>query len=202
MRTAVARRSRAWGLGKMPTTSVRRLSSRLSRSSGLLDQSLRQWASGKSAKAVRSALAWSEHRRDGRVLGLQEAGDDVDLGAHELGGGLGEDGADGGGDHLPGVFGDPGGDVALEVDAAALPGGAGQDLGDGGGEPAVLIRDHQADTGGAGGQPPVAQGPQELGPERLALTVTDVHAEDLTAAVGGHTSGDDHRLGDDPAVEP
>src|SRR3954466_165104 len=57
MSTQAARRIRASGLGKIPTTSVRRLTSRLSRSSGLVDQILRQSACGKSAKAVRSALA-------------------------------------------------------------------------------------------------------------------------------------------------
>ena len=45
--------------GKIWTTSERRLISRLSRSMGLLDQSLRQWSVGMSANAVRSGWARS-----------------------------------------------------------------------------------------------------------------------------------------------
>src|SRR5215207_4939535 len=41
----------------MPTTFVLRLISLLTRSNGLVDQILVQWAAGKLAKAVRSALA-------------------------------------------------------------------------------------------------------------------------------------------------
>ncbi len=57
MRTQPARRSRAASLGKITTPSVRRLTSRLSRSRWLVDQILRQWASGKSANAVMLARA-------------------------------------------------------------------------------------------------------------------------------------------------
>jgi len=44
-------------LGKMPTTSVRRLISLFSRSSGLLDQICRQWATVKAVKAGMSGPA-------------------------------------------------------------------------------------------------------------------------------------------------
>jgi hypothetical protein len=44
-------------LRKMPTTSVRRLISLFSRSSGLLDQICRQWATGKAVKARMSGPA-------------------------------------------------------------------------------------------------------------------------------------------------
>src|SRR3954447_15270337 len=57
MSTQPASRSRDWSSGKMPTTSVRRLTSLFSRSSGLVLQILRQWACGKSAKAVMSVRA-------------------------------------------------------------------------------------------------------------------------------------------------
>src|SRR3954451_23658126 len=57
MSTQLARRRSAASSGKMPTTSVRGLTSLFSRSSGLVDQILRQWAWGKSAKAVISSRA-------------------------------------------------------------------------------------------------------------------------------------------------
>ena len=52
-----AGRSRAAGLGKIPTTSVRRLTSLFNLSSGLVDQIFTRWASGKSANAVISSVA-------------------------------------------------------------------------------------------------------------------------------------------------
>lgn len=45
------------GVGKTPTTSVRRLISLFSRSSGLVDQIFFQWLTGKAAKAVTSPAA-------------------------------------------------------------------------------------------------------------------------------------------------
>jgi len=44
-------------LGKIPTTSVRRLTSLFNLSSGLVDQIFTRWASGKSANAVISSVA-------------------------------------------------------------------------------------------------------------------------------------------------
>ncbi|KOG55573.1 hypothetical protein ADK75_10680 [Streptomyces virginiae] len=57
VRTAVARRLTAVGFGKTWTTSERRLISRFSRSSGLVDWIFFQWWCGKSANAVRSSFA-------------------------------------------------------------------------------------------------------------------------------------------------
>src|SRR5690606_14618529 len=59
MTTAVARRRNASGLGKISTTSARRLISLLSRSMGLLDQIFCQWVWGKAVKASTSVLASS-----------------------------------------------------------------------------------------------------------------------------------------------
>jgi hypothetical protein len=50
--TAPASRSRAAGLGKTPTTSVRRLISLFSRSSGAVDQIFSQCATGKAVRAA------------------------------------------------------------------------------------------------------------------------------------------------------
>src|SRR6187549_1376606 len=100
MSTQAARRCSAAGFGKIPTTSVRRLTSRLSRSSGLVDQILRQCASGKVANAVMSAPASRSIAATVGKLTFEHAGNGLDLLAHELAGGLGEDGADRGGDHL------------------------------------------------------------------------------------------------------
>ena len=58
-RTAPTRRRTAGRLGKMPTTSVRRLISLLRRSRGLLDQIFFQWATGKLEKARISGPASS-----------------------------------------------------------------------------------------------------------------------------------------------
>ena len=44
--------------------------------------------------------------------------------------------------------------------------------------------------------------PQERGPEGPVLAVADGEAEDLAAAVGAHSGGDHHGLGDHPAVDP
>ena len=58
-RTAPASLSSAAGLGKTPTTSVRRLTSLLSRSSGLVDQIFFQWAAGNPVKA-----SWGDQMRN------------------------------------------------------------------------------------------------------------------------------------------
>src|SRR5512132_1934534 len=59
MTTLAASRSSARSLGKMPTTSVRRPISRLTRSSGLVERSFGRWSSGKALKASRSSSASS-----------------------------------------------------------------------------------------------------------------------------------------------
>ena len=74
--------------GKMPTTSVRRRISRLSRSLGLLDQIWRQISFGNAVKARDvgpGALEVLGHRRE---LLTQGVDDPVELGVHRLGVGL------------------------------------------------------------------------------------------------------------------
>src|SRR6185437_14432834 len=58
MTTAVARRRNAAGLGKISTTSARRLISLLSRSIGLFDHIFCQCAFGNAVNASTSVLAW------------------------------------------------------------------------------------------------------------------------------------------------
>ena len=77
--TDPARRSSAAGLGKTPTTSVRRLISLFTRSSGFVDQIFFQCATGKSANAVTSMAAAAQHLFDFGNLAAQHAGDDVEL---------------------------------------------------------------------------------------------------------------------------
>src|SRR5829696_2875017 len=57
MTTAVARRRNAAGLGKISTTSARRLISLFNRSMGLFDQIFCQWALGNAVNASTSVLA-------------------------------------------------------------------------------------------------------------------------------------------------
>ena len=61
-----------------------------------------------------------------------------------VGVGLGEDGAEHGGDHVLMALGDQGEQVAGEVDAAALVAGSLEAAAQGGDEPGVLIGDHAA----------------------------------------------------------
>ena len=59
--------------------------------------------------------AVTQHPLEGGELAAQHLGDDVQLLMHMGGVGLGEDGADGRGDHLRGALGDLGEDVVEEV---------------------------------------------------------------------------------------
>ena len=72
-----------------------------------------------------------------------------------------------------------------------MPGGSDQDRGDRSLQAAVGVGDDQLHPGQAAG----LQRAQERGPERPVLAVADVHAQDLTAAVSGHSDGDDDGLG-------
>ena len=65
-----------------------------------MDQIFFQWLTGKSAKAVMSCGGVAQHRFDLGELPSEHGGDDVELFADVRGVGLGEDGADRGGDHL------------------------------------------------------------------------------------------------------
>ena len=99
---------------------------------------------------------------DGRELRAEHVGDHVDVVAGGVGGGLGEDGADGRGDHLRVALADPGQGVAHEVDPAPLPAGAGEHCRCGVGEAAVAVADDQLDAREAA----VTQPAQEVRPER------------------------------------
>jgi hypothetical protein len=138
----------------------------------------------------------AEHGFDFGELPAEHAGDDVELAADAGRVGLGEDGADRGGDHVAVPGGDGVENVAAEVDAAALPGGAEQDRTDRGLQPSVRIGDHQHHPVQPAGLEPA----QETGPERAGFAVADVEAEDLPAPVRGHAGGDDDRLRGYPAA--
>jgi hypothetical protein len=84
----------------------------------------------------------AEHGGDVGELGLEHVGDSSSW-EDVVGFGLGEDRADGGGDHLGGGFGDPGEDVAHEMHPAALPGGTDEHRGDGGLEAEMVIGDDE-----------------------------------------------------------
>ena len=139
-RTAPTRRMTEASLGKMPTTRARRLISLLSRSSGLVDQILDQWARG---NAGRRGLGFGVvHQRDdlgNRSPSWSRTGPG---GGDGVGIGLGEDGAEHGGDHVLVALGDEGKQVAGEVDAASLMDGAGTPA-QGGDEAGVLVGDDQ-----------------------------------------------------------
>ena len=135
----------AVSLGNTPTTSVRRLISRWSRSSGFVDQILRQCSIGNS-ECEEVVAGGGEHPGDVSELGLEGGDDAVELGVDRGGVGLSENRADRRGDHLgvgPGNFGEH---VAHEVHAAALPRGTDEALGDGVLEAEVVIGDHQTDA--------------------------------------------------------
>ena len=72
----------------MPTTSVRRRISRLSRSFGLLDQIWRQISFGKTVNARMSRAGQLEVLGHGRELLVQALQDPVELGVHGVGVGL------------------------------------------------------------------------------------------------------------------
>ena len=126
-----------------------------------------------------------EHRGDFGMGALQHPGDFVELGLDVLRVGLGEDGADDGGDHVLTGTRDDGENISNEMDPTALPRSALEHRANGLLQAGVSVGDDELDTV----QPPGFQGPQELSPERLVLTVTDVEPEDLAATVGGHTDG-------------
>ncbi|GEC10682.1 hypothetical protein SSP24_83370 [Streptomyces spinoverrucosus] len=107
----------------------------------------------------------------------EHVGHRVELVMDGFGGGLDEDGADGRRDHFPGSLGYHGEHISQEMDTTTLTGGAEHDLADRGQQAAVAVGDDQADPA----QPALAQGPQELAPERLGLAVTDHHTQHLTA---------------------
>ena len=162
------------GLGKMPTTSVRRRISRFSRSCGLLDHSFCQWATGKAVKAGCPARRPPAARPPGqRAPGVVPPLGPVGRGprretvagrwcvpCHARLGTLG-----------------PGEQVGHEVGAAALPAGSSKDCGDGVLQPLVSIGGCQFHPA----EPSSRQRPQEGQPERAVLAGTHV---DLTLPFG------------------
>src|SRR5690349_5352804 len=133
-------------LGKMPTTSVRRLTSLLRRSCGLLLQICRQCSCGKLAKASTSgpasasrSAAWPKRSwscSTTRPCWAQTAPASTWSKMERTRGG----------DQSLGRLGHPPHQVAYEVDPAALPAGARQHRRDGLSEAAVVVADHQPDA--------------------------------------------------------
>ena len=185
-------------LGKMPTTLVRRLISPLTRSRGLVDQSLVQCAWGKAREGEQVARRVGELGGDVGELGAQGGGDLAELGPDVGGVGLGEDRPDGGRHHLGLGPGHLGQDVAHEVDPAPLPGRPDEDLGDGGFEPEVVIGDDELDTAEA----PGAQALEKGGPKGPVLGVAHLDAEHLSVPVAGDPGRHDDRSRDHPAAHP
>ncbi len=138
-----------------------------------------------------------QHCGDLRVRALEHPGDLIELGLDVSRVGLGEDGADDRGNHVLAGTRDDGEHISHEVNSAALPRGTLEHCADGLLQTAVRVGDDELDTV----QPARLQRPKELGPEDLVLAVTDVETEDFAAPVGGHSDGDDHRLGDDAVVD-
>ncbi len=143
-------------------------------------------------------LRLQQQRFDLGELGAEHAGDGVQLSAHEVGAGLGEDRADRRGDHFPRVPVDHTEGVSQEMNPAPLPGGAEHDLADRGDQPGVLVGDDQTDPG----QATLSQRAQKFLPERLALAVPDHQAQDLAVAVLGDAGGDHNGPRDDLMVHP
>ena len=174
--------------GKMPTTSVRRRTSLLSRSSELFDQSCRQCSFGKPVKASRSGAASSEQRSGFGKARLELLGDAGVLLVHRLGVGLGENRAHHRRDEALRRLGDAGQEVAHEVGAAALPTGPRQRRGDRVDEAGVGIAREQADARQAASD----KRAQEGEPGSAVLGGDDVEPERLAEAV----AVDGHRVHD------
>ena len=131
-----------------------------------------------------------EHLGDLGVGALEHPGDLVELRLDVRRVGLGEDGADDGGDHVLAGPRDDRKHISHEVHPAALPGRTLEHGADGLLQAGVGVGDdepHAAQTAGL-------QRAEELGPEDLVFAVADVETEDLAAPVGGNTDRDDDCL--------
>ena len=149
-------------------------------------------------KASRFVVGVAEHLLDlGQAL-AEHRGDVLELLVDVRGVRLGEDRADRRGDHLLVALGHDREDVAHEVHPASLPRGADEHRADRGLQTGVGIAGDQLHPGQATG----LQRAQERGPKRPVLRIADLEPEQFTAPVSSHTSGDHHRLGDHPAVDP
>ena len=132
----------AASLGKMPTTSVRRLISPLSRSIGLVECSLVRCCGGKAHVGEHVGLGFIHQRGELGQLGAQLIGDLAPLLACRRGVVLGERGGDEGGDDAAAALAGMGEGIAHEVDPAALPGRV-QHLGDRGLDALMGVGDHE-----------------------------------------------------------
>ncbi len=178
-------------VGKMPTASVRRRISRLSRSAGLLDQIWVHTSLGNSVKArmsPRAASRWSWTSGSSAVDVVQEP---VELGVHRGTVGLVVDRVQHRLDRRPHRFRGHAHEVRGVVGAAALPGGSGQVRCDRFDQALVGVTGDQTDTGQAAGD----EVGEELVPRRPGLTRGHAHAEDLAVSVAVDAGGQqDHRV--------
>ena len=117
---APTRRVIAASLGKMPTTSVRRLISPLRRSSGLVEWILARCSLGKRHVGEDVLLGLVQERRELRQLGPDLVGDLAPLGLGGVGMVLGEGGGDEGRDDAPAAPAGMGERVAHEVHPGAV----------------------------------------------------------------------------------
>jgi hypothetical protein len=139
----------------------------------------------------------AQHRLDLGELAAEHPGDGLELLVDVLVVGLGEDRADGCGDHLGRALGDLAEHVAQEVHPASLDRRAGQDRPDGLAQAQVGVGDDQLHPT----QPAGPQAPQERGPKGAVLAVTHAEPKDLPAAVTADAGGDHDGLVDHPPVD-
>ena len=166
----------------MPTTSVRRRISRLSRSWGLLDQICRQMALGNAGEGQDVGAGGVQVRGDLRQLLLQGVQDPAELGVHRSGVGLVIDRVQQGPHPAPRRFRGHAHQVGGVMGAAPLPRGTGQRRADRLGQPAVGVGGDQGDTGQAAG----GQIPEERQPPGAVLGAGDVQAQDLPVPLRVH----------------
>ena len=160
--------------GKMPTTSVRRRISLLSRSSGLFYQIWRQCSLGKRGEGEQVGAGLVEQLGGGGEALLELVHDARVLLVDRVGVGLVEDRAHQRRHEALRALGDAGQQVAHEVRAAALPARARQRRGDRVDEPGVGVGGDQLHAGQAARD----QAAQERQPGGAVLGGDDVQAED------------------------
>src|SRR5215831_3447464 len=180
MSTAPTRRMMASRLGKMPTTSVRRRSSRFSRSWGLEDQTWRQVSRGTAVKASRSSRAAARWPAAAGSLASRALTTRSNCAQTSAASGLVEDGADERGDPGLAGLGDLRQKITKVVGPAPLPARAGQRGGDRGDQPGVGVGGDQDHAGQAAGD----QAAEERQPPGAVLAAGDLQAEDLPVAAG------------------
>jgi hypothetical protein len=110
----------ASSLGKIPTTSVRRLISPFKRSIGFVECNLVRCSLGEGHVGKHVVLGLVHDRGELRHLRPDLKGDGAPLGAGGLGGVLGEGGGDEGGHHPPSALAGMGQDIPLKMHAGAV----------------------------------------------------------------------------------